>query len=982
VDRPAGPTPRSFGALLRGYREAAGLTQEELAERAELSARGLRYLERDLRRPYRATARRLAATLALPAEERAHFEMAGREAPLVAVPAPGPVPSGLAASGLAPLVGRHAELALLERHLAGEGPPVLVVAGEPGIGKSRLLREAVELASRGGWAVLEGGCTRRGGQDAYTPLTQAVQQSVRPGTEETVLAGCAWLVRLLPELASGPIEPLPAWALAPEQERRLMFAAVGRVVTNLAGPAGTLLVLDDLQWAGADALDLLLSLLRGLATIPLRVVGAYRDSEVAAEGPLAAMLADLAHAGLVRHHALAPLRDDAVDRLLAALLDDVQGAGSAVRTRVRQRTGGVPFFVVSCAQALRTNPEEAAHAEAVPWDVAQGIRQRVATLPEAARMVLSVAAVMGRVFQPSVLIAVVEQPESTVLAGLEAAGRARLLVGAGSAYQFAHDLIREVVEADVGAARQLVLHRRIAETLEEDTGEPPVELLAYHYARSSVDDKALLYLKRAGDRAEARAAYAAAEGYYRELVARLDHAGQVRAAARLCEKLGQVLIVTARYAEALVVLERTITVYQAENNLDAEGRVAARIGRAHASQGTPEVGLTRLQRHVDRLEAGAASPSLAALYTVLADIYAYTGAYREGLAAAKRAVDIARQVGHDTLLADAQVIYGDLLSLLGRGEEALSAFQAGIAVADTSGNVRALADGLNGLAHFYVHLGEFGPSIDYIDRAHAVATRAGVQEWIAFHWMHRGFIHFSSGDWGEARRNCEQALALYDQIAAIWSSAHPLMTLGLICYGEGDWDAATSYLTQSVVQAARARNREALLMAHSVLGELELRLGRFQAAQERLTPLLDGETPWGKDMAFVLPKVAWAYLEAGEHEVATRVAAQAVLHAQVMSDRLNLVEALRVQALVTIRQQGWAEAACSLNEALTLAQAMQYPWGEARILTTYGELGRRRGERELARQHWEAAQEIFRRLGARKDAEMLQQELARLGLPG
>src|SRR5207245_7927422 len=76
------------------------------------------------------------------------------------------------------------------------------------------------------------------------------------------LRGCAWLVRLLPELAEGPIEPLPGWTLAPEHERRLMFKAVQRFLANVAGPAGTLLVLDDLQWAGADALDLLATLVR------------------------------------------------------------------------------------------------------------------------------------------------------------------------------------------------------------------------------------------------------------------------------------------------------------------------------------------------------------------------------------------------------------------------------------------------------------------------------------------------------------------------------------------------------------------------------------------------------------------------------------------------------------------------------------------------------------------------------------------------
>src|SRR5207302_11453645 len=158
-----------------------------------------------------------------------------------------------------PLVGRGRELALVERHLAGEGAPLLLFAGEPGIGKSRLLREAGRRAASHGLRVLEGGCQRRDGQESFAPLLAAIKRYLSTRTPAELradLRGCAWLVRLLPELADGPIEPLPAWTVSPDQERRLVFAAVRRFLANVAGPAGTLLVLDDLQWAGADALDL------------------------------------------------------------------------------------------------------------------------------------------------------------------------------------------------------------------------------------------------------------------------------------------------------------------------------------------------------------------------------------------------------------------------------------------------------------------------------------------------------------------------------------------------------------------------------------------------------------------------------------------------------------------------------------------------------------------------------------------------------
>src|SRR5207244_4054867 len=170
-------------------------------------------------------------------------------------------------------------------------------------------------------------------------------------------------------------------------------------------------------------------------------------------------------------------------QLFDGLLAGTEETGRALHEQVLQRAGGVPFFLVSCARGLRSG---AVPAE-VPWDLAQSIRQRVAALPEAAREVLGVAAVIGREVAGSLLVAAATQPEGAVLATLEAACRAHLLEDAGvDGYHFAHDVIPEVVEADLGSARRTVLHRRIAEALEAAPDGPPADVLAYHYVRGGV----------------------------------------------------------------------------------------------------------------------------------------------------------------------------------------------------------------------------------------------------------------------------------------------------------------------------------------------------------------------------------------------------------------------------------------------------------------------------------------------------------------
>src|SRR5262249_32963027 len=135
----------------------------------------------------------------------------------------------------------------------------------------RLLEEAIQRASEAGWHVLADGCHRYGGQEPYAPLLGAIARHLHRQSlaeQRQAVRDCAWLALLLPELReqqvlSGFPAPLP-----PAQERRLMFAAVERFLSNVSGPMGTLLVLDDLQWASADALDLLATLVRSAPHTP------------------------------------------------------------------------------------------------------------------------------------------------------------------------------------------------------------------------------------------------------------------------------------------------------------------------------------------------------------------------------------------------------------------------------------------------------------------------------------------------------------------------------------------------------------------------------------------------------------------------------------------------------------------------------------------------------------------------------------------
>jgi tetratricopeptide (TPR) repeat protein/transcriptional regulator with XRE-family HTH domain len=984
----------AFGTLLRRYRLAAGLTQEDLAEQAHLSVRGLSDLERGVRRaPRMETLHLLAGALHLSTREVTLFLAAAHppeqssspaleraeSGPAAPTTAPETVGHGgaPAAGALAPFVGRAAELALLQRHLAGESPPVLFLAGEPGIGKTRLLQEAARSAVAHGLRVLMGGCQRQGGQQPYAPILDALDRFVQGQTPLQLradLQDCAWLVRLLPELAEGPIAPLPVPALPSEQERRLMFGAVRRFLANVAGDAGTLLVLDDLQWAGDDALALLATLVRATGPSPLRVVGAYRDTEVHPDQPLTMLLADLAQAGLAAQHPLGPLATDEAAQLLAALLADLHGWDGVSGEDIVQRTGGVPFFLLSCAQGLRARALGAAGdppsvGTPVPWDVAQGVRQRVAVLPTAARALLGVAAVVGRRAPLRVLAAVAGRPEEEALDALEAACHARLLVEDGEdAYRFAHDLVREVIDADLGTGRRAATHRRVAVVLEDDPATA-AETLAFHYGRGGVHDAARRHLEQAGDHARAQQAHAAAERAYREALAHGAAGPPTLDVARVQEKLGAVLCSTGRYTAALPVLDAAATAYRAAGEDEALHRVTALLGRACAGRGAPAEGIARIEALLIPPQEGA-SPGRAALYLALVWLYVATGRLTEGVAAAEQAAALGDILGDRRILAEAHGARGGALSMQGQLEDSLRAYEQAIPAAEATGDLDTLCSALDSVAHMQMQRGVLAQARQTITRAMSVAEALGNEEGVAFETLGSCLIHYYAGDWSQARREGTWALSVSRRIGmhSSWKAAFSLFALSYVCLGEGAWDEARSYLEECVAAAEQTQSLALQRRAQAVLAEIDVQEGHPEAARVRLAPLPEhGQHETAMDTE-VLWRLAWAYLELEDVARAQEVLEPTLVRLRAEQLRVALVHALGVQARLAMRQERWPEALGALDEGVSLARAIRYPYGEARHLHLMGLLHATRGQPGSARAHLREAHALFARLGARWDS--------------
>ena len=449
---PAPDWDDSFGAVLARLRHAAGLTQERLADRAELSVRAISSLECGSRHPRRLTLDRLATALRLTADQRGELVRAAQ------AQRRRPAPVGMLLDGgfgNGPLIGRRTEVAELFAHLAGDGPPTLSYEGEPGIGKSRLLAEAVTMGTAAGMPVLVG--VGRRGADSYAPVAEALADHVRrtsTGPLAAQLRGCAGLDALLPELAdrfdgSGARTA----GSAPgrdhgrgQQGRRLMFEATGRFLDNLAGTGRVVLVLDDLHLAGPDAAELLTFLVRR-GWPRLRLVVAYRSGEVAPSSPLGQCAAELARLRMVRGRRLAPLTPLEADAVVASAAP--AGLPPAERARIVRRAGGLPLFLVELAR-------HGAEGESVPWHLRLAVVHQLAALPEHVVQLLGRLAALGGTVPVDRLVRP-DLPVELVLDQLDVARRYRILDETRVGFRFRYPLVREVLAGGLGLARRRLL---------------------------------------------------------------------------------------------------------------------------------------------------------------------------------------------------------------------------------------------------------------------------------------------------------------------------------------------------------------------------------------------------------------------------------------------------------------------------------------------------------------------------------------------
>jgi DNA-binding SARP family transcriptional activator len=434
-----------------------------------------------------------------------------------------------------PLIGRRDAWMQLERawgRAADGQAQLLVVVGEAGIGKSRLVAELLQWVERQGGSVASTRSYAAEGRLTFAPVADWLRtETLRAALPRLSPVWLSEVSRLLPELrVQHPDLPEPQ-PVRESWQRLRMFDAFSRAVLGGGGPL--LLLLDDLQWTDSETLAWLRYLLRFAPEARLLVAATVRAEEADAEPALSTLLAELRGEGLLTEVALGPLDESETAGLAAQLTGrPLEGAEAA---RLHGETAGNPLFVVETVRAgLLQEP-----AGSLPPKIQAVIASRLARLSPEARALAALAATVGHPFTLDLLTEASGDEEGALGGALEELWRRRLIRAyGGGVYDFSHDKQREVAYAEIGPVRRQVLHRQVARALEAlhaDDLDVVSGRIAAHYEEAGQLATAIPYYRRAGERAKGLHANHEAISLFRKALALLD--GQPQTPPRSHEAL-------------------------------------------------------------------------------------------------------------------------------------------------------------------------------------------------------------------------------------------------------------------------------------------------------------------------------------------------------------------------------------------------------------------------------------------------------------
>jgi DNA-binding CsgD family transcriptional regulator len=736
------------------------------------------------------------------------------------------------------LIGRTDELgrlaAALRRTREGDSATVLV-AGEAGVGKTRLISEFADAARAEGSLVLIGGCIDLGeGGVPYAPISEALRSWIRvtPDAQvaQVVGPGRAELARLVPDL--GPVhadDPPSGNALSIGSSQGRFFELFLGMLGRLAARDPIVLVIEDLHWSDRSTLDLVTFLVRGLRHVPVMLVLTYRTDEVDRRHPLLPFLAESERSGRVERLVVQPLDR----RELGAMLKAIGGPEIDARLvdTIHARSNGNAFFAEELLVAAGDPSTE------LPPTLREVLLARVMGLSTEAQDLLRVASAGGQRVDPRLLLSATGMEDGALYAVLrETVARQVLVPDARSeteSYVFRHDLLQEAVYDDLLPGERTRLHAAFARTLEAAASAGNGDLardtthtseLAYHWYAAHDLPRAFDAALRAADAAEASYAFPEALAWFERALELWDRVPGMD--ARTDRDRVDVLVAAAGVARfsdparAVAHLRYALGMVDESTEPVRAAQLHVRLGRAEWIDGHGDLALEAHRTAVRLVPAGSPLEARARALAGLAQILNLQDRYTEAKPLAEEAVELARAGGARQIEGHALNSRAVARSQEGEIDAALRDLEEALGIAETIRDVDDIGRAYTNRVSVLKVGGRFEEAITLAFEAVTVARRLGFLGFQGTHLLcNAADLLFSLGRWDE----CEAAVHQVETIGARGINELLVRELGArLALVQGRFEDAARELRAIAPRSARTMDRQCIGPVQSSLAELAL----------------------------------------------------------------------------------------------------------------------------------------------------------------
>lgn len=882
------------------------------------------------------------------------------------------------------LVGRGAELEQLRQHweLTQQARAHLVLlSGEPGVGKTRLATELVAHAKKEGAVVLRGGCYEYEATAPYLAFVEALRDWVHVSSPETLRANldatAPEIARLAPELESklGSIAPNPP--LPPNEERLRLFDNVARLTQKLAGARGLLFFIDDLHWADQGTLNLLHYLLRHLRNERVLVLAAYREIELDRSHPLSSALVDWNREHLATRISLARLSRQDTGTLLATLFGQASISEEFVAVLYRE-TEGNPFFIEEVVKSLIEQGEiyrenggwgrKQIDELAIPQSVKEAIGRRLNRLSEACLEVLRSAAALGKVFRFSELAAVVVTREDALLDALDEASAAQLISArAEDSFAFTHDKIREVLYEELNPIRRRRLHQRIGEKLEELSQTGPrarvqVQDLAYHFTQSGDLERALTYSRRAAENAGRLFALEEALGHFERAREVADALGLIETRAEVDEAIGDTYSLKGLTTPAVENYERALTVVSAPSR---RGAIHAKIGRDYAQVGDAR-GEYFLEQALIELDPQTQANELALATAALGRYHHYHAQHHRALEFLQRALVLAEPGDDVSSLSYLYTYHAGAYQHLMRVNESLAWANRAIALGERKNHPTTTAFGYEFLGEDAQAQGRWRDALEYGKRDREIGERVGAQDRVAWaHYIYAMSFH-GLGDLAQAEGFARRCLELGDTIGDERVSTMVQGVLAEVLADRGMPAEAFEYAKRSVARSNDLKHIVIQAQSAQAMGYVYTRQGDWQNASGWLEESNRLLAPTDNQLARLrlAPLHAEAHLHTGDPDGAVRIVYDTIALAQFSGAPHWEAWATRVKGQIFTFQSAFDDAERAYEYAIAVLTGTESRLELAWAYHHRAEMWKLRNQLESAQSDTKVALTLFTQCGA------------------